>query len=141
MKTVSLLLVEDDDIDAEALERALVAQRIGNPLHRACDGEEALEMLRGEGDHSPKLAHPVIVLLDLNMPRMNGFEFLKELRNDPKLSHTVVFVLTTSDDQRDRLAAYEAHVSGYIVKNHNAGAGFVEVAKLLESFWRVVEFP
>ena len=81
-----------------------------------------------------------MVLLDINMPRMNGIEFLEALRADPKLSRTIVFVLTTSDREEDKVAAYEHHVAGYILKSR-AGEDFLEVIKLLRVYWRLVEFP
>ena len=92
---VTLLLVEDDAVDAEAIQRAFRQQRIANPFVVVRDGVEALAALRGE--RGPLVPHPFLVLLDVNMPRMNGIEFLEALRADPVLSRTVVFVLTTSD--------------------------------------------
>ena len=113
---VSLLLVEDDAIDVMTVERMLRKQHIANPLFVARDGVEALEMLRGEGGRRP-VPSPFLILLDLNMPRMGGLEFLTELRRDPQLQRATVFVLTTSDAPEDRLAAYEHRVAGYIVKD------------------------
>lgn len=113
---VSLLLVEDDAIDVMTVERMLRKQHIANPLFVARDGVEALEMLRGQGGRQPVPA-PFLILLDLNMPRMNGLEFLTELRRDPQHQRATVFVLTTSDAPEDRLAAYEHRVAGYIVKD------------------------
>ena len=89
-KEVTLLVVDDDDIDAIALERALRKLRLLNTLHRARDGLEALTLLR-----SGVISPPYIILLDLNMPRMNGLEFLEALRADPILTHAVVFGLTS----------------------------------------------
>ncbi len=115
-RPVSLLLVEDDAIDVMTVERMLRKQRVANPLFVAHDGVEALEMLRGEGgrEHVPS---PYMILLDLNMPRMGGLEFLDKLRADPEHEKAVVFVLTTSDAPEDRAAAYEHRVAGYIVKD------------------------
>ena len=138
-KTLQILLVEDDDIDAEAVKRALTKQRIANPVVRAKDGIGAIERLRGQ-DSSPPLERPFLILLDLNMPRMNGIEFLKELRSDEDLHDSIVFVLTTSDADRDKVAAYEQHVAGYIVKSQ-AGEDFISVMGLVEHYWRYVEFP
>lgn len=138
MNGVTLLLVEDDLVDAEAIQRAFRQQRIANPFVVVPDGVEALAALRGESD--VEVPHPRVVLLDINMPRMNGLEFLEELRRDPALSQTVVFVLTTSDREEDKVAAYENHVAGYILKSR-AGADFLEVIKLLKVYWRLVEFP
>ena len=137
--TVTVLLVEDDEIDAEAIKRAFKKARIANPIINASDGIEALQMLRGEGEHE-KLPPPYIILLDLNMPRMNGIEFLDELRQDPELDASIVFVLTTSDDDRDMLAAYQKHVAGYMIKS-KAGEDFIQLIGLLDHYWRVIEMP
>lgn len=133
--TVSILLVEDDDIDAMGIKRALNKLRVANPLHRASDGIEALEILRGD-----QIQHPYLILLDLNMPRMSGLEMLEELRADPKLTDSVVFVLTTSKDDEDIMAAYKEHISGYIVKSQ-LNPDFTELFDLLDHYWRLVEFP
>lgn len=137
--TVTVLLVEDDDIDAETVIRSFKQMKIANPVRHARDGEEALEILRGENGVEP-IAGSFVVLLDLNMPRLGGHDFLTEIRNDPKLDQTVVFVLTTSSADEDRYKAYKKNVAGYIVK-HEAGKGFVEAVKMLEHFWHVVTFP
>ena len=134
-KVVSILLVDDDDVDAMGIERALNKMKLANPFYRARDGVEGLEMLREKA-----VDQPYMILLDLNMPRMSGIEMLKELRSDPHLRGTVVFVLTTSDDDKDKLAAYNEHISGYIVKT-KLDTGFEELMKLLDHYWRLVELP
>lgn len=134
-KEVSLLIVDDDDIDAISLERALRKLRLLNTLFRARDGREALELLR-----SGQVPAPYIILLDLNMPRMNGLEFLEALRTDPLLTHAVVFVLTTSKSDEDLVAAYRKHVAGYVFKQH-MDRDFMEVMGLIEHYWRIVELP
>ncbi|MDF0379279.1 MULTISPECIES: response regulator [unclassified Methylophilus] len=134
-KEVSLLIVDDDDIDAISLERALRKLRLLNTLFRARDGREALELLR-----SGQIPAPYIILLDLNMPRMNGLEFLEALRTDPLLTHAVVFVLTTSKSDEDLVAAYRKHVAGYVFKQH-MDRDFMEVMGLIEHYWRIVELP
>jgi CheY-like chemotaxis protein len=134
-KEVTLLVVDDDDIDAIALERALRKLRLLNTLHRARDGLEALTLLR-----SGVISPPYIILLDLNMPRMNGLEFLEALRADPILTHAVVFVLTTSKSDEDLVAAYRKHVAGYVFKQH-MDRDFLEVIGLIEHYWRIVELP
>ena len=133
---VTVLLVEDDPIDVDAVQRAFRKARIRNPIVTAKDGLDALEMLRREGG----VARPYLILLDLNMPRMNGLEFLEELRSDEALAGAVVFVLTTSDAHRDIWAAYDKRVAGYILKS-NVGEDFIKVLMMLENYWRVVELP
>ena len=133
VNSVTLLLVEDDAIDAEAIQRAFRQHRIANPFVVVRDGVEALAALRGESE--VEVPHPYVVLLDVNMPRMNGIEFLDAIRADPALSRTIVFVLTTSDREEDKVAAYEHNVAGYILKSR-AGEDFLEVVKLLRVYWR-----
>ncbi|HYE95117.1 MAG TPA: response regulator [Rubricoccaceae bacterium] len=136
-KPVHILLIEDDQVDAENIQRAFRRERIANPITVVQDGVEALKVLRKNGD---SLEQPYIILLDINMPRMNGLEFLRVLRADPVLRRAIVFVLTTSEREEDKVAAYEGNVAGYIVKNR-AGEDFLEVTKMLRSYWRLVEFP
>ncbi|QDT10869.1 response regulator [Planctomycetes bacterium K23_9] len=138
-KTVNILLVEDDEIDAEAVMRAMHNQRIANPIVVARDGIEALQHLRGEAGKVP-LDQPFIILLDLNMPRMNGIEFLQEMRGDPVLKGCIVFVLTTSDADRDKVAAYDQQIAGYMVKSQ-AGEDFLNLIDIIDMYWRYVEFP
>ena len=132
---VSILLVEDDDVDAQGIKRALRQLRVANPLYRARDGIEGLEIMRNELDKKPYL-----LLLDLNMPRMGGLEMLKEIRKDPQLTHSVVFVLTTSKGEEDKIAAYKEHIAGYICKS-TLGDGFTDLIKLLDHYWKLVELP
>ena len=134
-KTVNLLIVDDDDIDAMALKRALHKLKLLNPLYRACDGIEALELLR-----AGKVPKPFIILLDINMPRMNGLEFLEALRSDPELTHAVVFILTTSKSDEDIMAAYREHVAGYLLKQR-MDSDFMQVISLLDHYWRIIELP
>lgn len=136
---VTFLLVEDDDIEVRALQRSFKKLKIANDIIIAHDGIEALEVLRGENGHVQP-SQPFIILLDINMPRMNGLEFLQEVRKDPKLGQNVIFILTTSNDEEDKLAAYESNVAGYIVKS-NAGADFMNALEMLDRYWRVVELP
>jgi CheY-like chemotaxis protein len=138
-KTVQLLHVEDDDLCLMGLNRAFKAAKIANPVSFAHDGVEALEMLRGTNGR-PRLPRPFLILLDLNMPRMDGIEFLKELRKDEELKRSIVFIMTTSDADEDKVKAYNLGVAGYILKSNRANA-FSEAAALLDTYWRVVEFP
>lgn len=138
-KDVHVLLLEDDSLDVEAVRRAFKKARIANDLTVARDGIEGLAMLRGEDGHSP-IPKPYIVILDLNMPRMDGIEFLDELRKDSDHRDAVVFVLTTSKADEDRAASYDKNVAGYIVKS-DVGKGFLKVTELLDNYWRVVMLP
>jgi len=139
VKEISILLVDDDEIDIEAIKMGFDDLKIANPIYTARDGVEALEILRGENEHI-KLKKPYIILLDINMPRMSGLDFLDVIRNDQELKTSIIFILTTSDNDRDRVRAFENHVAGYLLKS-NAGKDFIEAAKLLEHYWRYVEFP
>lgn len=134
---LDIILVEDDDGDAKAIRRALTRAKIANPVMRVVDGIEALGLLRGETG-TPPVSY--ILLIDLNMPRMNGIELLEEIRKDPLLKEAVAFLLTTSSDERDRAAAYAHNVTGYIQKQ-NAGSDFVDLIGTLDHFWRIVELP
>jgi CheY-like chemotaxis protein len=138
-KSVRILLVEDDDVDAMAIERGFRQTKIANEIVRARDGIEALAILRGKAP-SGHLEKPYVIFLDLNMPRMDGFEFLKELRGDPALARDVVFVLTTSKDDEDKSRAYDQCVAGYVVKTQ-AGQEFLNLIHMIDHYWRVVELP
>ena len=122
-----------------AIKRGLEKQKIANPVFTARDGVEALQMLRGEHGHE-KLPRPYLIMLDLNMPRMNGIEFLQALRDDPKLTDSIVFVLTTSSNEEDQTAAYQEHIAGYLLKA-DAGENFLKVVKMIQAFVMVVRFP
>ncbi len=138
-KFIHILLVEDDDIDAEAIVRAFRKQKIANPVTIVSDGIEALKVLRGTDDQE-RLPRPYLILLDINMPRMNGIEFLQVLRQDAELERSIVFMLTTSNRDEDKLAAYDEQIAGYLVKAR-AGEEFADLISMLNSYWRVVEFP
>ena len=133
---VNILLVEDDELDVENVRRAFRKNNIANPLWTAGNGVEALEMLRT--DVVP--AQRRLVLLDLNLPRMNGLEFLHAIRRDPALSSTPVVVLTTSNDERDKVEAYHLNVAGYLLKPVSF-ASFAELMSTLNKYWALVELP
>jgi len=111
----SILLVEDDQMDVMNVQRELRKQNISVPLIHARNGREALNLLRGENGET-KIARPSLVMLDLNMPRLNGLELLKILRTDPDFSDLNVFIMTTSDLDVDRSGAAALGISGYIIK-------------------------
>ena len=134
--SLNILLVEDDEIDVMNVKRAFDKNHITNPLYIAGNGLEALEKLRsGEVPQGRR-----IVLLDLNMPKMNGIEFLRELRNDPALAPTPVVVLTTSNNDRDKIDAFNLNVAGYLVKPVTF-AEFSELMVTLNKYWTLVEMP
>ena len=135
-RALNILLVEDDDVDVKTVERAWQKAKITNPLVVARDGIEALQILRG--DSFPKQRR--LVLLDLNMPRMNGIEFLRELRGDPALATTTVVVLTTSQDDRDRVDAHQLNVAGYLLKPITFST-FADVMATLNKYWTLMEMP
>ena len=138
-KTVTILLVDDDTVDVMAIKRSFRGLKIANPIVEAQDGIEALARLRGTGGYE-MVPRPFLILLDLNMPRMGGLEFLAELRADPELHRSIVFVLTTSAAEEDRARAYDKNVSGYVLK-YRPGESFIEAITMLEAYWRVIEFP
>ncbi len=123
------------------VRRAFKKNNILNPLYVAGNGVEALEMLRGKDGEPP--AYPAgrrIVLLDLNMPKMNGIEFLRVLREDPDLHPIPVIVLTTSGEERDKVDAYNFNVAGYILKPVTLGS-FIETMATLNKYWMLSELP
>lgn len=133
---LNILLVEDDEVDVMTVKRAFRQNHITNPLFVAGDGIEALEMLRS--GELPKGRR--IVLLDLNMPRMNGIEFLQELRKDRDLAATPVVVLTTSNEDEDKVKAYDLNVAGYLVKPVTF-LNFCDLMVALNKYWSLVELP
>jgi CheY-like chemotaxis protein len=139
MPTVNILLVDDDEVDVEAVQRGFRKMNISNPIHVADDGFEALEMLRGQ-DKKERLPRPYIILLDLNMPRMTGLELLEEIRKDPMLTKSIVFILTTSEDDKDKCMAYENHVAGYLLKSR-VGKDFMDLVHMLDRFMVTIEYP
>jgi CheY-like chemotaxis protein len=115
----TILLVEDDRVDIMTVQRALKRNDIDIPLRVARTGLEALSMLRGEDGCEKMSPPPALILLDLNLPKMSGIEFLRELRSDPELRDQRIIVLTSSNEPKDRAAAFEYDVDDYIVKPHS----------------------
>lgn len=123
------------------VRRAFKKSNISNPLFVANNGLEALQMLRGQSSDTERVpSGRRIILLDLNMPRMGGLEFLQELRTDPNLRATPVIVLTTSNQDRDRIEAYNLNVAGYILKPVTF-INFAEVMATLNKYWTLCELP
>jgi len=129
-----ILLVEDDSVDMMTVKRAFKDLKVVNPLVHRVNGEEALEYLRG-GDK-----RPCVILLDLNMPKMNGIEFLKVAKVDEKLKTIPVVVLTTSQEEQDIVGSFKLSVAGYIVKPVDYEK-FVEAIKTIELYWTLSELP
>ena len=135
-RALTILLIEDDEVDVMTVKRAFVKARITNQVFVAQNGVEALELLRSDGIPPSRR----LVLLDLNMPKMNGIEFLREIRKDPVLSKLTVVVLTTSNEDRDRVEAYQLNVAGYLLKPvtfHD----FADVMATLNKYWTLMEMP
>jgi len=131
----NVLLVEDDIVDVMAVKRLFKRFDMSHKyqLHTAENGAEAIAMLRGESGYNQIMPSPRVIFLDLNMPKMNGFEFLELLRADPDFKQTKVIVLTTSDAPEDRRKATTANVAGYIVKPITLSQ-FVEAITTLSRF-------
>ena len=132
-RVVTILLVEDDEVDVKALKWAFDKLKVANPLVIARDGIEAFEMLRD-------LPRPYLIITDINMPRMNGIELLRKIRESEEFRDSIVFVLTTSNDEQDKIDAYDLNVAGYMLKT-DMGTSFQRAISLIDNYWKVVEFP
>jgi CheY-like chemotaxis protein len=132
-KLVNILLVEDDEVDVMNVKRAFLKSNIQNPLFVASNGVEALEMLNSEISPLPR-----IIILDINMPKMNGIEFLKALRADENLKHISVFVVTTSNEDSDKIKAYDLNVAGFILKPLSFEK-FMSSVSTLKNYWDLCE--
>ena len=113
--TVPILILEDNEIDVEIAKRVLKKGNISNPFYAVADGVEALKALKGDG--TEKIPQPCIILIDINLPRMDGFTFLEEVQNDPELKDNIAFMLTTSNREEDMNKAYSLNAAGYILKD------------------------
>jgi CheY-like chemotaxis protein len=132
--TKPILLVEDDDVDAITVRRALKDINVPNGIVHQLDGEDALEYLMSNNKR------PCVILLDLNMPRMNGIDFLKIIKNDDELKQIPVIVMTTSKDERDKMESFEFSVAGYIIKSADYKK-FMESLRTLNLYWTLSELP
>lgn len=130
-----ILLVEDDQVDVMTVTRALKELHITNPLVSKENGEEALAYLR-----DPANTTPCIILLDLNMPVMNGIEFLRVAKHDEALKKIPVVVLTTSEEQQDKVNSFNLCVAGYMAKPVDYRQ-FVEVMRSINTYWTISEMP
>jgi two-component system, response regulator len=138
----TILLVEDSDDDAELTAMALKEARVSNPLVRVCDGVEALDYLCGKGKYAGRDMRetPAVVLLDLNLPRRNGLEVLQAIRHTDGLRHIPVVILTSSTEDKDRLAAYTQYANSYVQKPVDYDQ-FVAAARQLGLYWMVLNVP
>jgi len=139
-KMINILLVEDDEVDVMNVQRAFKKSNITNPLYLASNGLEALSILRGSNSQLNMPQGRRLILLDLNMPKMNGIEFLKELRLDENLKSIPVIVLTTSNEDKDKVEAYKFNVAGYILKPVTFSS-FVETVATMNKYWTLSEMP
>lgn len=131
----SILLVEDDQVDAMTIKRAFKDVNIKNRLDIVCDGEEALKYLNNK-----EIEDPGIVLLDLNMPKMNGIEFLKIVKKDMSLKRIPIIVMSTSDNEEDKTECFSLSVAGYMIKPIDYKI-FVEMIKTINTYWTMSELP
>ena len=130
-----ILLLEDDTVDAMTVKRALKDLHILNPLVRVANGEEALVYLRDDSKEKP-----CVILLDLNMPKMNGIEFLNVAKADEKLKRIPAIVLTTSKDDQDRFRTFQLSIAGFVVKPVDY-VKFVEAMRIVNLYWTLSELP
>jgi CheY-like chemotaxis protein len=135
ISTKPLLLIEDDQVDVMTVKRALKEVNVVNPVVNLENGEDALAYLR-----DPDKEKPCIILLDLNMPVMNGLEFLKVIKSDDDLRRYPVIVLTTSEEQQDKLNSFNLGVAGYMAKPVDY-RHFVEVIRSIDRYWTISEMP
>ncbi|MBL7924768.1 MAG: response regulator [Bacteroidia bacterium] len=139
-RTLTILHIEDDQVDRMVIERVIKRLNITNNILHAANGEEALELLKRSQTSGAPESIPNVILLDINMPKMNGLEFLKELRAEPHFRHISVFVVTTSSDDADRKEAYQYNVAGYIIKPVDISQ-FESTFQILANYWKICEWP
>jgi CheY-like chemotaxis protein len=134
-ENIHVLLVEDDDVDVEVVKREFKKHNIKNPIHHAICGVDALEILRGENQRL-KIPRPYIMLVDINLPKMNGLDFLRAVRNDEKLKESIAFILTTSARDTDVAAAYELNAAGYFLKDN-----MNDLVNMFSVYQQINQFP
>lgn len=140
-EALTIVLAEDDDGHASLIHRNLIRAGLTNGFIRVWDGQEALDLLRGEGEHAGRVIHgDFLLLLDINMPRVDGIEVLRQVKADPRLSSTPIIMLTTTDDPREVERCYKLGCNVYITKPV-AYEGFVEAIRQLGLFLQVVKVP
>ena len=140
VRPIEMLLVEDNEADIRLTQIALKQAKLANTLNVVRDGEEALAYLKREGEYADR-KRPDLVLLDLNLPKLNGAEVLKEIREMEEFKSLPVVILTTSDADQDIYKSYELHANCYITKPVDLRK-FMGVVEMIEDFWvRVVTLP
>jgi chemotaxis family two-component system response regulator Rcp1 len=139
-RRAEILLVEDNPGDARLAKEAMKDSKVYNAIHVAEDGVEAISFLRKEGKYAD-VPRPDLILLDLNLPRMDGRETLSIIKSDPDLRRIPVVILTTSNDDTDILNAYDLHANCYIQKPVDLDQ-FIQIVESIENFWlRTVRLP
>jgi CheY-like chemotaxis protein len=136
---IQIVLIDDDEVDVEAVARLLRVHKLPYSLVTFSNGSDAKAALNGSFGIE-LLKQPYLILLDLNMPRMNGIELLDWLRDQPNLCRSIVFAFTTSEAQQDCRAAYDRQVAGYLVKSH-LGSGYSQLVHMLDTFTHSIIFP
>lgn len=140
---ITILVAEDDDDDFLLMERAFKKIRLNNTIERVSNGQELLDYLRCQGSFSDVSTHPAphLILLDLNMPLMDGREALEKIKSDESLRHFVVIVLTTSQQEEDRMKSYKYGANSFIRKPVKYDA-FIEAVRILNRYWfEIVDLP
>lgn len=138
--TVEILLVEDNEADIRLTREGIKEAKIHNNLYVTRDGEEAMQFLHKEGNYIDAVT-PDLILLDLNLPKKDGREVLKEIKSDKTLSHIPVVILTTSEAEKDIIKSYKLHANCYVKKPMGIDQ-FVEVISAIENFWfTIVKLP
>ncbi|MGB0941496.1 MAG: response regulator [Marinomonas sp.] len=133
--SITILLIEDDDVDAIGINRSFVKAGLKNEIVRAKNGKEALHLLK-----MGVVGYPFIILLDLNMPMMDGLEFLTYLREYEKFKQSIVYVLTTSKSEQDIALSFDKNVAGYFIKNE-VGTGYDSIVEFLGAYMKIAHFP
>ncbi len=139
-RLVTILLVEDDEVDFRAMRRAFTKAKLPYPIRRAFDGVEALDILRGTNG-AEKIEKPFLLVSDVNMPRLSGIKLAQQMRDDAELSDAIIFIYTTSNRPEDKSESYDANVAGYILKGGAVEGNFEKLLGVLGVFYRDVEMP
>ena len=140
LQPIEVLLVEDDPGDEMMTREAFEENRIGNRLHVARDGEEALDFLHQRGEHA-QAPRVDLILLDLNLPKYDGRQVLEQIRSDPELTHTPVVILTTSSAEEDIMSSYKLHANAFVTKPVDVNRFIAAVRQIDDFFLTVVRLP